>query len=162
MKISLKIAIYIYGLLNGKRVYRWFRKDYVKEPKNLYKYRIFLPKANGTGAFGELLTNPIIANPGEGHTETFISIGSFGTEKEAKNCLKYIKSKFARAMLGILKVTQDNTKEKWKYVPMQDFTAQSDIDWSKSIPDIDAQLYKKYGLDENEINFIESKVKAMV
>ena len=49
----------------------------------------------------------------------------------------------------------------WKYVPLQDFTAASDIDWSKSIPEIDAQLYAKYGLDSEEIAFIEAKVKPM-
>ena len=64
-------------------------------------------------------------------------------------------------MLGVLKITQDNNPEKWKYVPLQDFTENSDIDWSKSIPEIDQQLYKKYGLDENEIEFIETHVKAM-
>lgn len=46
-------------------------------------------------------------------------------------------------------------------VPLQDFTTSSDIDWSKSIAEIDRQLYAKYGLDENEINFIETKVKEM-
>ena len=75
--------------------------------------------------------------------------------------LKYIKSKFARAMLGILKITQDNTKEKWRKVPLQNFTAESDIDWSTSIPEIDQQLYKKYGLSQEEIDFIETRVKAM-
>lgn len=75
--------------------------------------------------------------------------------------MKYIKSKFARTMLGVLKITQDNTKEKWRKVPLQNFTAESDIDWSKSIPEIDQQLYKKYGLDQSEIDFIETKVKAM-
>ena len=64
-------------------------------------------------------------------------------------------------MLGILKITQDNTKEKWAYVPMQDFSSLSDIDWSKSIPEIDQQLYKKYNLTEEEIQFIESHVKEM-
>ena len=65
-------------------------------------------------------------------------------------------------MLGILKVTQDLTPGKFQYVPLQDFTPSSDIDWSQSIPDIDRQLYAKYGLDENEIAFIESHVKEMV
>lgn len=64
-------------------------------------------------------------------------------------------------MLGILKITQDNTAVKWRFVPLQDFTQGSDIDWSKSIPEIDQQLYKKYGLDEKEIQFIESHVKEM-
>lgn len=64
-------------------------------------------------------------------------------------------------MLGILKVTQDNNKGVWQYVPLQDFTSASDIDWSKSIHEIDLQLYRKYGLDEKEIEFIESHVKEM-
>ena len=49
----------------------------------------------------------------------------------------------------------------WRYVPLQDFTPSSDIDWTKSIPEIDQQLYTKYGLDENEIQFIETHVKEM-
>ena len=64
-------------------------------------------------------------------------------------------------MLGILKVTQNNPKDVWEYVPMQNFNKNSDIDWSKSIPEIDKQLYKKYGLSHEEIDFIESKVKPM-
>ncbi len=113
-------------------------------------------KSNGSGAIGEVLSTPLI-----GFTETFISIGAFDNEVEAQNCLKYVKSKFARTMLGILKVTQDNPRDKWSKVPLQDFTPQSDIDWTQSIPDIDRQLYEKYGLDEKEIAFIEEKVKVM-
>lgn len=64
-------------------------------------------------------------------------------------------------MLGVLKITQDNPPEKWKYVPLQDFTSASDIDWTQSVADIDRQLYAKYGLDDEEIQFIESHVKEM-
>ena len=64
-------------------------------------------------------------------------------------------------MLGVLKITQHNPAKVWKYVPTQDFTSASDIDWSKSIPQIDRQLYAKYGLDSEEIAFIEAKVKPM-
>ena len=64
-------------------------------------------------------------------------------------------------MLGTVKITQDLTPTKWKYVPLQDFTSSSDIDWSKSISDIDKQLYKKYGLSQDEIDFIETHVKEM-
>ena len=65
-------------------------------------------------------------------------------------------------MLGIKKTTQDNkAKETWSKVPLQDFSPQSDIDWTKSIPEIDRQLYAKYDLDEKEIAFIEEKVKPM-
>jgi hypothetical protein len=58
-------------------------------------------------------------------------------------------------------VTQDNKKGTWKNVPLQDFTPDSDIDWTKNICEIDQQLYRKYGLQEDEINFIESMVRPM-
>ena len=103
----------------------------------------------------------MIADPLVGATETFLSIGGFDTKNEADACLQYIKTKFARAMLGVLKITQATTRDKWAKVPLQDFTSNSDIDWSQSIADIDQQLYKKYGLSEEEIQFIESKVKEM-
>lgn len=75
--------------------------------------------------------------------------------------LKYIKTKFARTMLGTLKITQHNLASTWRNVPLQNFTASSDIDWSKSVAEIDQQLYRKYGLSEQEIAFIEEKVKSM-
>ena len=131
------------------------------------KYKIFVPGANGSGALGEVLSTPLIGEPliGEpliGYTQTFISFGAFDNKEEAENLLKYIKTKFARVMLGTLKITQNNkTKEVWKNVPLQNFMSTSDIDWSQSIAEIDQQLYKKYGLSEEEIQFIESKVKEM-
>ena len=72
-----------------------------------------------------------------------------------------METKFTRSLLDVLKVTQDNDRGVWKLIPIQDFTPSSDIDWSKSIHDIDLQLYRKYGLDEDEINFIETHVKEM-
>ena len=64
-------------------------------------------------------------------------------------------------LVGILKTTQDINPEKFSYVPLQDFTPNSDIDWSQSVADIDRQLYAKYGLNDEEIAFIESHVKEM-
>lgn len=151
----------IYGKEGGQRVYRWMRKDYLKANDNLQKYKVMVPKANGSGAFGEILSTPLIGKPLIGFTETFISVGEVDDIGEAEAILKYIKSKFARAMLGILKITQDNTRPVWRLVPLQDFTPNSDIDWSHSIADIDKQLYAKYGLDENEIDFIGTHVKEM-
>jgi type II restriction enzyme len=151
------------GLLNGKRVTRFIRRDYVKDISGtLDKWSLLVSKANGAGQFGEILSTPIIAKPGVGYTQTFIAIGKFDTQEEVENTAKYIKSKFARAMLGILKITQDCPGPKWAYVPLQDFTSNSDIDWSKSIAEIDEQLFDKYGLDEKERNFIRTKVKEMV
>lgn len=82
-------------------------------------------------------------------------------KEDAEHALKYVKTKFARALLHILKVTQDNNRETWRYVPLQDFTDSSDINWNTSIANIDKQLYKKYGLSQEEVDFIETHVKEM-
>lgn len=157
----IELSYQILGLVNKKRVYRFVPQQYIEQNLVITKYKVLLPTSNGTGAIGEVLSTPLIGEPLIGFTQTFISVGAFETEAEAQNCLKYIKSRFARTMLGVLKITQDNTADKWAKVPLQDFTPKSDIDWTQSIADIDRQLYKKYGLDEKEIAFIEEKVKAM-
>ena len=153
--------IRILGRTNNERAYKYVRRDYVNKVKNLDKFKLFIPKANGIGAFGEVISSPITATPGVGSTETFLSIGILDSEYEMDAALKYIKTKFARALLGVLKTTQDITPDKWKYVPLQDFTAHSDIDWSKSVAEIDQQLYRKYDLTADEIEFIETHVKEM-
>ena len=149
------------GLSQGKRTERWADIDNLIVPDNFYRYKVFIPAANGSGAIGEVFATPLVGSPLVGSTDTFLSIGSFDMPDEAENCLKYVKTKFARAMLGILKVTQHNPAPKWRFVPLQDFTSRSDIDWSQSVADIDKQLYKKYGLTDDEIAFIEEKIKAM-
>ena len=155
-------SIKVLGIIDNKRVWRYIDQKYVdKSHENLYKYKVLVPTSNGSGAIGEVLSTPLIGSPLIGYTRSFIGIGAFETKDEGEAALKYIKSKFARTMLGILKITQDNNKPTWRYVPLQDFTTNSDIDWSQSVADIDRQLYAKYGLNENEINFIETHVKEM-
>lgn len=151
----------ILGINDLKREYRFINKRYIEDNGNLIRWKVLVPVSNGSGAIGEVLSTPLIGAPLIGYTRSFIGIGSFDHENHAKALLKYIKSKFARVMLGILKITQDNTAEKWKYVPLQDFTENSDIDWTKDVADIDKQLYKKYNLTEEEIKFIETNVKEM-
>ena len=107
------------------------------------------------------MSEPVPEKPGVGATETFLSIGKFETLVEAQNVGKYIITKFARALLSVLKVTQNGNKPVWRMIPLQDFTENSDIDWSKPVADIDQQLYKKYGLTPDEIKFIETHVKEM-
>lgn len=154
--------IKVIGLINNKRLFRFIDKKYLDlSHPNLFKYKVLVPKSNGSGALGEVLSTPLIGKPLIGYTRSFIGIGAFDNRNEAENLMKYIKSKFARTMLGVLKVTQDNNADKWRLVPMQDFTNKSDIDWSKSISEIDQQLYKKYKLSTSEIDFIEKKVQAM-
>lgn len=155
----------VYGLAGRKRATRWLRRDYITGPHSFGAYKVAVPAANGSGSttdfFGVALNNPTVLGPNVGVTGTFLTIGSFETEADAAALLKYVKSKFARAMLGVLKVTQHNAAHTWRHVPDQDFTLGSDIDWTKPIAEIDAQLYAKYGLDAEEIAFIEAKVKPM-
>lgn len=151
----------IYGRQNNNRFVKWIKRDYLKCPDNVDSYKVFVAKSNGTGALGEALSMPTIGLPNMGHTVTFLSIGNFNSENEANALLSYIKTKFTRLLLGTLKVTQDNPKEAWENIPVQDFTKNSDIDWSKPIPEIDAQLYAKYGLSDDEVDFIESMIKPM-
>lgn len=146
---------------NSQRVYKYILKKYVAQNNYLDYFNVVITEGNGTGAFGETLSAPMVIEPGIGATDTFISIGTFSNEDEANSLLKYIKTKFARALLGIKKATQHTSRNVWTYVPLQDFTLNSDIDWSKSISEIDKQLYTKYGLSDEEITFIEEKVKPM-
>ena len=145
---------------NGRSV-KYLKKEYLREHPNLLFWKIILPKANGSGALGEVLSTPLIGEPLIGYSQTFISIGKFDTKIEAEACFKYIKTKFARVMLGILKLTQDNPPATWAKVPLQDFTVNSDIDWTQSVADIDRQLYQKYDLSPEEIAFIETHVREM-
>lgn len=151
----------VLGLENSNRVYKFINTDFMNEPYGFKSYKVALPKANGSGTLGEVLSTPLVLEPNIGFTETFISIGAFDSEVEAQNTLKYIKSKFARTMLGILKITQDNPRDKWSKVPIQNFTSESDINWTEEIKEIDKLLYLKYDLDQSEIDFIENNVKEM-
>ena len=151
----------IIGRSNNARIAKYIKKPYVKLPDNFDFWKVFIAKANGAGRMGEELANPFVVGPGSGSTTTFLSVGKFNSEAEANACLNYIKTKFARLMLGILKVTQDNTRDTWTFVPLQDFTNNSDIDWTQSVADIDKQLYKKYNLSDDEIAFIEKTIRPM-
>lgn len=154
--------IRLFGRIDNVRTYKWIRKNYIASHPNLNKWKVIIAKSNGTGTFGEALSASVLGEPGVGTTQTFITIGAFDSKDEATNLATYIKTKFCRALLGTMKVTQDNAKKSvWKNVPIQDFGVNSDIDWSQAITNIDQQLYKKYGLDEAEIAFIEERVKAM-
>ncbi|VML47042.1 type II restriction endonuclease [Streptococcus pneumoniae] len=161
-----KDHVALLGRIGSERVYRYINKKYLDLPETFENYNVFVPEANGSGALGEVLSTPLIGEPliGEpliGHTDTFLSIGNFKTKFEADACIKFIKTKFARVLLGVLKVTQHNSRKTWYYVPLQDFTVNSDIDWIQSVTDIDRQLYQKYDLSPEEIAFIETHVREM-
>jgi len=157
-----KDDIQVIGVLKNKRTWRYIPVRYVDmSHENLKSWKVLCPRANGSGVFGELLSPMVIAEPNIAYTQTFIGIGAFDSQSEAEAAMKYVKTKFARTLLGVLKVTQDNDRGVWELIPLQNFTSASNIDWSVPIKAIDQQLYKKYGLSDEEIRFIETHVKEM-
>jgi len=77
------------------------------------------------------------------------------------NLYKYLQTRFLRFMVGVLKSSQNISQIVYKFVPLQDFTEKSDIDWSKSVADIDEQLFDKYNLSEEEREHIKKSIKDM-
>ncbi len=162
IKEKEKGYVKVVGRKNGERTSFFIKENYLNNPGNLYTWKVLVAGAIGTGTFGESLSEPIVLEPEAAHTQTFVSLGEFETEYEAEALSKYLKTKFARALLGIMKTTQNNQSQiVWSKIPLQDFTVFSDINWSATIANIDKQLYKKYNLSDEEINFIETKVKEM-
>lgn len=153
----IKDGYSILGLVSLKRVTKYIPNDYPLSKKDgLNKYKLFIGKSYGCGEIGEgpatpVLATPVLATPGELCTETFLEIGSFDTRTEAENVMSYLSTKFFRCLVGIKKQTQDATKQVYRYVPMQDFSKS----WT------DEELYKKYDLSQEEIDFIESMIKPM-
>ncbi len=159
------------GLVNpvkcyGKGVVGYVeRSDVTTKPEWIDCWKVFTARANNIGTeLNDDNFNTIIAGPGTICTETYLVIGAdLGlTEQEAHNLSNYLKTKFARLLHATAKSSQDAARSTYKFIPMQDFTENSDIDWSKSISEIDTQLYEKYGLNQDEIDFVESKVKEMI
>lgn len=126
--------------------------------------KVFMPRANNIGTeLEDDNLNAYYIGDKAICTEAylFFGLGLELDEGQAKNAIKYFKSKFARFLHAQAKSSHDAPRETYKYVPIQDFSEKSDIDWSNSIHDIDRQLYAKYRLDEAEIAFIESMIKSM-
>ena len=88
-------VVQIFGRKSNERVCLYIDRRYIAKHPNLDKYKLFFPKANGSGRFGEVMTDSDIGEKGVGHTQTFISIGAFDTREEAKNLQKYLRCKFA-------------------------------------------------------------------
>lgn len=150
----------IVGRSNNIRMVKSIEKKYVQKSKFIDKFNVLFPKSSGRGLFGEKIASGNIVEPGTIATDTYISIGMFDNKNCAERFCKYMKTKFFRTMLGIKKATQDNAKTVWEYVPYLDFNSEV-IDCNVSIAEIDRQLYDKYSLTNDEIDFIEKNVTSM-
>lgn len=127
-------------------------KDKIKQGLEwVDKWKIIIPEAIGVGDMKKDILKPIISEPGSISTETYIMNGPYKSEKEAKNAVSYIKTKFFHFLLGLKKNTQHTTRSTYTFIPIQDFSES----WT------DEKLYKKYNLTKEEIDFIESMIRPM-
>ena len=125
---------------------------------------MFIPRANNIGTeLNDDNMNSFVGEPNNICTESYLVVGAdLSLNKDsASNLSKYLQTKFLRYLHMLLKSSQDATSKTFSFVPIQDFSNNSDIDWSKSINEIDKQLYSKYKLTKNESEYIESKIKEM-
>ena len=150
---SIKGGFVIHGLDERmKRCCRFVPNNYpIPKKDKIEKYKLFMSRNQGEGELGETFVAPIFAKPNECCTETFVVIGGFDDEKEMMNCWSYMKTKFFRTMLGMKKNDQGCGQSAYSLIPLQNF----------SHPWTDEMLYKKYGLDKDEIAFIESMIRPM-
>lgn len=159
---NLKEPIKCYG---RAKIIGYIEKNIIKIHNDwVGKWKVMMPYANNIGTeLNDDNLNTFVSEPNSVCTETFLVVGAdYNLDKESANNLAvYFRTKFVRFLHSLAKISQHATAKTYKFVPMQDFTNKSDIDWSKNIHDIDLQLYKKYNLTETEINYIENKIKEM-
>jgi len=139
------------------------RSDITKNEQWIDKPKVFISSAYNAGDKypHQIIGKPIFGEPGSCCTETYVVIGPFATVEQARNAMKYISTQFFRSLVMLKKSSQHAAAVVYSFVPIQDFSKQSEIDWSKSINEINKQLYKKYGLTTDEIAFIESMIRPM-
>lgn len=161
-KDGIENPVNCYG--KGQKIGYLELNDITKNKEWIEKFKVFTPRANNIGTeLNDDNLNTFVGKPNTICTESYIVVGVELNlnENSASNLCKYFTTKFARFQHSVGKASQDATSKTYKFVPLQDFTSESDIDWSKSIAEIDKQLYEKYKLSEEEIEFIEKMIKPM-
>lgn len=139
------------GIKGGaKRQIGYVKRDFVNSGEEMIdKYKIFFTTSYSTNA--TIPPEVILGDKGCVCTETFLVIGPFNTQKEQLNCNSYIHTNFFRFLLYYGKGTMQVNRDVFSLIPLQDF----------SKPWTDEELYKKYGLTEEEVAFIESMIRPM-
>lgn len=143
-------------------------KDVPQNKEIVDKWKVIMSKASAehagqTDANGRkrIVSRLEVLPPYTICTESYLLLDIFDNEEEAQNLKKYIRTCFTRFLLASILITQNIVRDKFKFVPIQNYKNNSDIDWSQSIPDIDRQLYTKYNLSDVEIAIIEKMIKPM-
>ena len=143
-------------------IYQRGGKAYVSEDKltsghNLIdSWKLFVGfAAPGTGNKDtyphKIISTPFLGEPRQVSTETYLAIGPFGSKKQAESALSYLSCRLTRFLIQLHKASQNTTRKVYTFVPTQ----QWDQRWT------DEDLYKKYGITDDEITFIEQVVRPM-
>ncbi len=160
---ELKNPVQCFGKARSKG---YVERECIKVHKEwIDRWKVLMPYANNIGTeLNDDNQNTFVAEPGTVCTETFLvaGIGLTPDKESAWNLAVYLKTHFARFLLSLAKISQHGTAKTYRFIPVQDFFEGSDINWKRNIRDIDSQLYRKYGLTQEEIQYIESKIKPMV
>lgn len=151
--------VLLYHIEDQKRKVEYAKiSDIHKNVQDICKYKVFIPGAGGSGNDDIVLGTPEYAPKNSVCSQSYL-YAAFDTEVEAKNFLKYVKSKFFRFLVSSIKITQSAPSRVYRFVPMQDYSSASVIDWDKPIEQIDEQLYKIYGLSTDDVTFIEKSIR---
>ena len=139
---------------------RWTNPKNVTKSLDVFeKYKVFISKSAGDpGKDRRVIGKPYVGEPNSCCTDSLIPIGKFDNIDEAINLQSYLKTRFVRFMISILKVSQNVYQNVYQFVPIQNFKNSSDINWNSGIDDIDEQLFKKYNLSDEQINWIINKI----
>lgn len=140
------------------------RSSIQNHPEWIDCYKVFIPRANNIGTeLNDDNQNVFVGLPKEVCSETYILAGTqMSLTKETATFLaKYMKTKFARFLHGLIKVSQDASKQTYRFVPVPDLSKDSQINWNLSLNEIDEQLFNFYGLNEEEKQHIRNSIKDM-
>jgi superfamily II DNA or RNA helicase len=159
---SHKNDLKIYGLKNRRQVelYIPFNYPLPKLTKSLKKYKVFVGKAWGNWSdnyLGGSYSDVIVGLPNELCTENFLEVGPFDNVDDAHSMAKYLLTSFLRGLLFMNKYSQDNSKEKFLAVPLQQFKEKW---WKGSISSIDENLFIKYGLNGKIIDYLKINIQS--
>jgi hypothetical protein len=151
----------LFHIENGKRKIEYVNKEAITKNKtDIDKDKVFITGTGGSGNDPKVMGNPEIAPKNSVCSQSYL-YAPFGSKIEAQNFIKYIKTKFFRILVSAMKITQSAPNRVYKFVPLQNFTANSDIDWQKPICEIDKQLYTKYNLSQTDTEYIEKMIAEM-
>jgi site-specific DNA-methyltransferase (adenine-specific) len=145
--------------MHSVKLYRFGENGYVakkiivKNENLIDRYKVLVSKASPGGDEypHSIVSQPIVSEPNSVCTETYLVIKDVDSRPEAENLVSYIKTRFFRFMMSLVKNTQNISKASYTFVPLQDFSHS----WT------DEMLYRKYKLSSDEIAFIESMIRPM-